>query len=133
MPSPVPVLLVLTTTFGCATVAASAPPTCGPGPLSFEVLGVRALKVARPGFPAHVPHEEAVGAILTVRAEPGQTAQRLQALVDCHLARTAAHRQVQARVRAGEGRFFVELQAPHAATVAQVLALAQLPNPGVPR
>lgn len=80
-----------------------------------------------------------VGAVVVFRAVPGMTAEWLQRVVDCHLARNAAlghvvpempscplvPRGVAARVRSSGNGFAVEIKANDAATAREILARAQ--------
>lgn len=83
--------------------------------------------------------ERTVGATVTFRAVRGMTAEWLQALVDCHLARNAAlghvvpsmpdcplvPRGVTAQVESTGSGFAVELRADDRATASEVLARAE--------
>lgn len=104
----------------CAT-APVAPRVCGPDqPL--DLAAVHPLKVQVPGFPAHVPHEKEMGAVLAVRS--GLSADALQAQVDCHLAAHAPGLTARVRPEGAPGRFLVELRSAHATTAREVLARA---------
>jgi hypothetical protein len=84
--------------------------------------------------------QRTIGASVGFRAVPGMTAQWLQRLVDCHLARNAAlghdvpemkycplvPKGVTATVRATDDGFVVEIRGDTAATVQEVQRRAQL-------
>jgi hypothetical protein len=86
-----------------------------------------------------LPRTETVGAIVTFRAVPGLTAEWLQRIVDCHLARNAAlghvvpempncplvPRGVHARVRSVGNGFAVEIRGDDAASVREIRARAE--------
>ena len=83
--------------------------------------------------------EREVGAVVTFRAGPGMTAEWLQRLVDCHLARNAAlghevpdmpncplvPRGVRASVRSANTGFAVEIASDDADTAREILARAR--------
>ncbi len=97
-----------------------------------DILWVSALKSARPGFPAHVPHTQVVGAAIAFKSVEGLSAQRLQRIVDCHLERSdLLPRGVQARVVTDGGQLVVELLADLPSTARALLARARLLTPGV--
>jgi hypothetical protein len=87
--------------------------------------------------------ERTVGAVVTFRAVPGMTAEWLQRVVDCHLARNASlghavpemadcplvPRGVQARVRSTGDGFAVEIRSDDAATAREILARAKRLRP----
>lgn len=80
-----------------------------------------------------------VGAVITFRATPGMTAQWLQRLVDCHLARSAAMghdvpemaycplmpKSTTARVLARDAGFAVEVRSDDSDSVKEILKRAQ--------
>ena len=80
-----------------------------------------------------------VGAVITFRATPGMTAQWLQRLVDCHLARSAAMghdvpemaycplmtRSTTARVVARDAGFAVEVRSDDSDSVKEIIKRAQ--------
>ena len=80
-----------------------------------------------------------VGAVITFRATPGMTAQWLQRLVDCHLARSAAMvhdvpemaycplmpKSTTARVVAREAGFAVEVRSADSDSVKEIIRRAQ--------
>lgn len=118
---------------GCATARPLVQPCSATDPDPFahaeDIVGVSPLKVATPGFPAHVPHYELVGAIVALRAVDGMSEQRLQQLVDCH--HPLGLPGVEARVTTDGARFLVALRASGASTAREVLARARLLTPGV--
>lgn len=83
--------------------------------------------------------EKRVGAVVTFRAVPGLTAEWLQRVVDCHLARNAALGHavpevpdcplvpagVEARVSAAEGGFSVAIQSSDPKVAREILARAE--------
>lgn len=91
--------------------------------------------------------ERQVGALVTFRAIPGLTAEWLQRLVDCHLARNAAlghdvpempdcplvPRGVEARVRSTGNGFAVEIRSNNRDIASEILARARRLAPVSPR
>lgn len=87
--------------------------------------------------------EGMVGAVVTFRAVPGMTAEWLQRVVDCHLARNASlghampempdcplvPRGAQARVRSTGDGFAVEIRSDDEATAREILARAKRLRP----
>lgn len=55
-----------------------------------DIAGVAPLKIPNPNSVGKLPNEALVGATVTFRAVPGMTAEWLQRVVDCHLARNAS-------------------------------------------
>lgn len=102
-----------------------------------DIAGVEPL-IERTGT-SKVPGQRTSGAIVTFRAVPGMTAEWLQRVVDCHLARNAAlghvvpemtncplvPNGVQARVRSTGNGFAVAIRSDDASTAREVLARAQ--------
>ena len=116
-------VVVLFPVAGCAAgVGQTRPETCD---AVENVLAVTPLKVAAPGFPAHVPHFTLAGAVIAVRAIDGLSADRLQHLVDCHLPLG-----VETRVKADGARFLVEVRAAGSTSAREVLARARLLTSG---
>lgn len=102
---------------------------------------LRAVRPSREAFPDTTVPPRLTGAEIVFRAVPGMTAQRLQRLVDCHLARNAAIGHAQASEdmpdcpltlagvsaivsRTGDG-FAVAVTSPDASTAEAILARAQ--------
>lgn len=91
-------------------------------------------------------YEQSVGATVTFRAVPGMTAERLQRVVDCHLARNASlghvvpempdcplvPRGAEARVSSTGTGFAVAIRASDGAAAKEILARAErlVPAPG---
>jgi hypothetical protein len=87
--------------------------------------------------------ERTVGAVVTFRAVPGMTAEWLQRVVDCHLARNASlghampempdcplvPRGAQARVRSTGDGFAVEIRSDDEATAREILERAKRLRP----
>jgi hypothetical protein len=87
--------------------------------------------------------ERLLGAVVTFRAVPGMTAEWLQRVVDCHLARNASlghevpempncplvPRGAQARVRSTGDGFAVEIRSDDEATAREILARAKRLRP----
>ena len=101
-----------------------------------DIVEVSAIKDYLPSSLGYVPHPQLAGAVIAFRALRGMTEQRLQRILDCHLARGAAVADtlpegplalpgIAARVVPDGDRFNVELRATHAATAREVLARAQ--------
>lgn len=94
-----------------------------------------------------MPTERTVGATITFRAVPGMTAEWLQRLVDCHLARSASLGHVvpempdcplvpdgvQATVRSTGAGFAVVIRSDDAATAEEILARARRLRTAAPR
>ena len=92
---------------------------------------------------AEVPSKRTTGAVVTFRAVPGMTAQWLQRVVDCHLARNASLGHVvpempncplvpngiQARVTSGKNGFVVAIQSDDPATAREILTRAERLQP----
>lgn len=87
-------------------------------------------------FGARIPHAQLVGAVIAFRAVRGLTAQRLEQIVRCHLARDAAVKDalpdgplvlegVEAHVVPDGPRFNLELRSTRTATAKELLARAQ--------
>jgi hypothetical protein len=111
-----------------------------------DIVDVRPLRLNEFDARTKTPPEMMVGAVVTFRAVPGLTAEWLQRVVNCHLARNAAlghvvpempdcplvPRGVEARVSsAGEG-FAVEIRSNEPKVAREVLARAQRLAPAAP-
>ena len=104
-----------------------------------DIASVTALEIPDPNAVGKLPREALVGAIVTVRAVPGMTAQWLQRVVDCHLARNAALGHVMpemancplvpagatATVSATRDGFAVAIRSKDPATAREILSRAQ--------
>jgi hypothetical protein len=104
-----------------------------------DIVAVAPLVVPEADARAMTPAERLLGAAVTFRAVRGLTAECLQRVVDCHLARNAAFgrvvpempdcplvpRGVQARVTSAASGLVVEIRASHPAGAREVLARAQ--------
>lgn len=102
-----------------------------------DIAGVTPL--TEPGGNLKLPTTEVKGAVVTFRAIPGMTAEWLQRLVDCHVARNAAlghavpempdcplvPKGVSARVSSTGDGFSVTIQADNPAGAREVLARAE--------
>ncbi|MCI0570459.1 MAG: hypothetical protein L0Y66_06885 [Myxococcaceae bacterium] len=103
-----------------------------------DIASVEEL-IIRTGGPKVGPTAKLVGATVTFRAVPGMTAEWLQRVVDCHLARNAAlghvvpempdcplvPKGVQAQVRSTGSGFAVEIRSDDPATAREILSRAQ--------
>jgi hypothetical protein len=92
---------------------------------------------------AKIKRTETVGAVVTFRAVPGLTAEWLQRIIDCHVARNAAlghvvpempncplvPRGVHARVRSVGNGFAVEIRGDNEVAVNEIRARSQRLNP----
>lgn len=101
-----------------------------------DIAGIAPL--TEPGANAEPPLTEVKGAVVTFRAVPGMTAEWLQRLVDCHLARNSAlghavpdmpdcplvPKGVTATVTSTDDGFRVTIRADDPATAREVLARA---------
>ena len=111
-----------------------------------DVVSVAPLALPEADARARTPAERQLGAVVKFRAVPGLTAEWLQRIVDCHLARNAAlghvvpempdcplvPRDVAARVLpAGDG-FAVEVRAADPSGAREVLSRAQRLTPQPP-
>jgi hypothetical protein len=108
-----------------------------------DVRSVTALKGESQSQGGRVKTSETVGATVTVAAVPGLTAEWLQRMVDCHLARNAAvghdmpemaycplvPRGAQATVRSVGDGFAVDVHSDDAETAGEILRRAQQINP----
>lgn len=104
-----------------------------------DIASVTPLTLREADSPAKLPWERTVGVVVTFRAVEGMTAEWLQRIIDCHLARNASlghvvrempncplvPRGVEARVSStGEG-FAVEIRSTDQSVAREVLARAQ--------
>ena len=103
-----------------------------------DIVSVEPLKESG-GSLKGAPGERTVGVVVTFRAVPGMTAEWLQRVVDCHLARNSAlghevpempncplvPRGVSARVTSTGNGFAVSIRAPDEATAHEVVARAE--------
>jgi hypothetical protein len=104
-----------------------------------DVRGVTELKAQIDNREGAVASQQTLGATVTVAAVPGLTAEWLQRIVDCHLARNAAMghempemsacplvpKGTQAKVRSVGDGFAVDIQSEDRATAAEILRRAQ--------
>lgn len=104
-----------------------------------DIASVAPLMLPEADARAKTPAERLLGAVVTFRAVPGLTAEWLQRVVSCHLARNAAlghvvpempdcplvPRGVQARVSPAADGFEVAIRADHPTVAREVLARAQ--------
>lgn len=106
-----------------------------------DITSVRRLAVsdAEARATGRLPSEQLLGAVVTFRAVPGMTAEWLQTVVDCHIARNASlghvvpempdcplvPNGVQARVTSAGHGFAVEIRSDSAATAREVLSRAE--------
>jgi hypothetical protein len=104
-----------------------------------DVRGVTELKAQIDNREGGVASQQTLGATVTVAAVPGLTAEWLQRIVDCHLARNAAvghempemaycplvPKGAQAKVRSVGDGFAVDIQSEDRATAAEILRRAQ--------
>lgn len=104
-----------------------------------DIIALAPLVVPEANARALTPADRLLGAAVTFRAVPGLTAEWLQRLVDCHLARNAAlghvlpempdcplvPRGVEARVTSVGNGLAVEIRANQPAVAREVLARAQ--------
>ena len=102
-----------------------------------DIAGVAPL--TEPTTSGRVTSQRSVGAVVTFRALPGMTAEWLQRVIDCHVARGASlgHevpempycplslREVQARVTSTGNGFAVAIRADDPATVEEILRRAR--------
>ncbi len=106
-----------------------------------DVTSVRPLAISDADARAtgRLPSEQLLGAVVMFRAVPGMTAEWLQTVVDCHLARNASlghvvpempdcplvPNGVQARVTSTGHGFAVEIRSDSAATAREILSRAE--------
>ena len=104
-----------------------------------DIMAVVPLVIPAANARAALPNERTIGASITFRAVPGMTAEWLQRVVDCHLARNAAlghvvpemptcplvPRGVRAQVRSVGNGFAVEVSSEEPATAREILSRAQ--------
>lgn len=104
-----------------------------------DIVSVVALRERVLGVGDEAPQEHVVGATVLFRATPGMTAEWLQRIVDCHLARNAALGHdvpemsycplvlpgVTARARSTRGGFAIDVRADDRDTADEVLRRAQ--------
>ncbi|MBI4817425.1 MAG: hypothetical protein HY791_14280 [Deltaproteobacteria bacterium] len=103
-----------------------------------DIARVEAL-VERNGIPGKTGSQRALGAVITFRAVPGLTAEWLQRVVDCHLARNASlghvvpempscplvPNGVRARVSSAGDGFAVEVRSDDPTTAGEILSRAE--------
>lgn len=104
-----------------------------------DITGVEPLMEYVAPANADPSRQRTAGAVVTFRARPGLTAEWLQRVVDCHLARNAAlghivpdmpdcplvPKGVTARVKSAGGGFAIEIRASNDAGVREVLERAR--------
>ena len=104
-----------------------------------DIAGVAPLKIPNPNSVGKLPNEALVGAVVTFRAVPGMTAEWLQRVVDCHLARNASLGHVvpempncplvpngaTATVASSGNGFAVSIRSNDPATAKEILTRAQ--------
>lgn len=104
-----------------------------------DITDVRSLDIPEANAGSKLPNARSVGAVVTFRAVPGMTAEWLQRLVECHLARNASLGHVvpempncplvvngaQARVNSTGDGFAVEIRSDDPATAREITARAQ--------
>jgi hypothetical protein len=103
-----------------------------------DIVSVKGLEVVSGGAPLRSPERREVGAVVTFRAVPGMTAEWLQRVIDCHLARNAALGHsvpempncplvpsgVEARVTSTGDGFAVAIQSNDQETIREIVARA---------
>lgn len=111
-----------------------------------DIVSVAPLVLPEVDARAKTPAERLLGASIKFRAVPGLSAEWLQRVIDCHLARNAALGHavpdmpdcplvpagVQARVSAAGDGFEVAVRANHPTVAREVVARAQRLAPGTP-
>jgi hypothetical protein len=71
------------------------------------------------------PQDRTVGAVVTLRADRGVTAEWLQRLVNCEIARNSELRGTVAQVRSTGDGFAIEMRSNERDTALEILAMAQ--------